>query len=109
MVGKGLGILELGLFCLSSENCLAQSTTVPRVVPDNFILMAPPEFIGNPSTGSLPNRRWIYVGSYATERDCESAEATMKYPIVDGKGTMTRSAPPESSICLSNADHNNLN
>ncbi len=109
MVGKSLGIVALSLFGLVSGICLAQSTTVPTVVPDNFILLVPPEFIGNPSTGSLPNRRWIYVGSYATERDCESAKATMQYPIVDGKGTMTRPALPESSICLSKMDHNNLN
>jgi hypothetical protein len=109
MVTKSLGIVALSLFGVFSGICLAQTTTVPAPLPDNFILLVPPEFIGNPSTGSSPNRRWVYVGSYAAQGDCESAKATMQYPIVDGNGIVTRQALPGNSICLSKADYNNLN
>jgi hypothetical protein len=108
MVTKSLGIVALSLFGVFSGICLAQTTTVPAPLPNNFILLVPPEFIGNPSTGSSPNRRWVYAGSYAAQGDCESAKATMQYPIVDD-GIVRRQALPGNSICLSKADYNNLN
>ena len=106
MVGKGLRIVALSLLGLIPTVSLAQTTTV---VPANFILLAPPEFVGNPTAGSSPSRRWIYVGSYATQGDCESAKASTQYPIVDSSGTVTRQALPGGSICISAAEYNSLN
>ena len=106
MVRKGLGILVLSLFCLIPSFSAAQTTTV---VPANFVLLAPPEFIGNPATGPSPTRHWVYVGSYATQVDCESAKASMQYAMFDSSGKVTRQPLPAASACLSAAEFNNLN
>jgi hypothetical protein len=106
MVRKGLGIFALTLFCLIPSFSAAQTTTV---VPANFVLLAPPEFAGNPVTGPVPTRHWIYVGSYATQADCDNAKASMRYAISDSSGKVTRLPLPAASTCLSEADVEILN
>ncbi len=105
MLSRSLRIVALSMVFLTPAISFAQS---PKVVPANFILLAPPEFIGNPATGSSPNHHWVYVGSYATQGDCENAKGSMQYAIVEN-GTVTRQPLPASSTCLSAADYSNLN
>ncbi len=41
---------------------------------ESYWLMVPPDFVGQASAGSTPNRNWISVGTYGTQSECEAAK-----------------------------------
>ncbi len=92
------------LLCVFSVGSFA----IADVIPANYILLAPPDFIGQPAAGTTPSRAWIYVGSYATQQDCGTAKGTMQYAFVEG-GKVTRKPLPSVAACISATDYNKLN
>jgi hypothetical protein len=78
----------------------------------SYWLMVPPEFIGQPAAGSVPNRNWMNIGEYATQGDCETAKQSASVEFfniqVDNNGVQTpqhtlKSVPANAACVPSNS------
>jgi hypothetical protein len=87
---------------------LARSAQSQGPGAHSYVLIVPPEFLGQRPTTSSPSPQWLYMDKFATQQECEAFKATAKLRIAltdgDGHHTVKSLAYPSNSACMTFAE-----